>query len=242
MARAVTAGIPASAPAASGLIAHFSIRARILFLTAVLLGSLLASNLYLGWTLWQNARILGEEAQLVSVLKTAQGASKAFGDLKYWLTDLAVSLLTLDEQKADAARDRLLAQLDALQPLEPEVVAAVRPEVAALIDQAMKAVDAYTNNQRVIGNAQMAQARVHVQAVDQRLQTLVDRLETAALAERDLALHAAQQALWVSILVVVLVTISGLALTAIVLRSITSPLSRLVASMTAITGGDLEAP
>jgi signal transduction histidine kinase/CheY-like chemotaxis protein/HAMP domain-containing protein len=224
------------------LIGRFSIRTRILFLTAVLLGSLLASNLYLGWTLWQNARILGEEARLVSVLKTAQGASKEFGDLKYWLTDLAVSLLTLSEQKANAARDRLLAQLDVLQPLEPEVVGAVRPEVTALYDQAMKAVDAYTNDQRVIGNAQMAQARVHVQLVDQRLQSLVDRLEAAAVAGRDLALDAAQRAIWFSIVVMVIVTISGLVLTVVILRSITAPLTRLVDSMTAVTSGDLKAP
>jgi serine phosphatase RsbU (regulator of sigma subunit)/PAS domain-containing protein len=232
---------PALANGGGPIMARFSIRTRLIFLTGVVLASLLASNAYLGWKLSQNARILTEQAEIVSVLTISNGASKAFGDLKYWLADLAVSLLMLAERNAYEARDRLLERLQALEPHAPETVTAVREEAEAMVEQAMRAVDAYTADQRVIGNARMAQARAHIQAVDIRLGTLVGQFEAAALEKRDAALRATQEALWLSLLVATLVTVTGLILTVVVVRSITGPLTHLVDSMSAITGGDLDA-
>ncbi len=219
---------------------RFSIRARLVFLTAVLLACLLGSNAFLSHHLMQNARALEEETELVSVLRTAHGASKAFGDLKYWLTDLAVSLLMLAERNAYAARDRLQAELQELEPHEPQTVAAIRAEVDALMGKALDAVDAYTEDRRIIGNTLMAETRVHIQAVDQALESLVDRLEMAALTHRDAALQSTAEALRLAIVAAVLASIAGLVLTVVVLRSITGPLSRLVGSMGAITRGDLD--
>ncbi len=155
---------------------HFSIRARLIFLAIVLLGILAVTSLYLARELVRDSEALGEQARLVSELKTANDASKHFGDLKFWLTDLAVSLLVRSQQNADAARAALVNDLKALQPLDPDGVALVEREVNALVEQALKAVDAYGNDQRVIGNTLMAQARTHVMTIAAELEHIVDRL------------------------------------------------------------------
>ena len=98
---------------------RFSIPTRLVVLSAVLLAILILSNLYLTRNISEDAAALGEEAELVSVLKTANAASKAFGDLKYWLTDLAISLLIRSEQKANEARAALAAILDRLAVHDP---------------------------------------------------------------------------------------------------------------------------
>jgi hypothetical protein len=97
-----------SKAARPSVMARFSIRTRLIVLAAVLLAALIGSNAYLSRELSENAQTLAEEAEIVSTLTTAHAASRAFGDLKYWLTDLAVSLAALlHDPSAPVARDTL---------------------------------------------------------------------------------------------------------------------------------------
>ncbi|WP_119460029.1 response regulator [Rhodospirillaceae bacterium SYSU D60014] len=219
-----------------------SIPGRLVLVSAILLGFLLASNLYLSERLARNADALAEQARIVSLLTTANAASKAFGDLKYWLTDLAVSLLERSEQQARQAQSRLDGRLVVLQEDYPETVAILRDEVAALMRQALAAVDAYTADQRVVGNALMAQGRSHIERVDEQLAELVNRLELGAFEERDLALRQAQRASKISMIFVGVAAVLSILLTVVVLRSITVPLRQLMTAMSAITDGNLAVP
>jgi hypothetical protein len=155
---------------------RLSITARLVLLSAALLIILVATNVYLNRELKDGADALVAEARYVETLRTASAADKSFGDLKYWLTDLAVSLLNLSEDKARDARRRLDDQLTTLAPYDAAAVAAIRKEVDALMARAFEAVDAYTNDRRVIGNSLMAVARVHISAVDEQLAQMVARL------------------------------------------------------------------
>ena len=68
---------------------HVSIRARLIFLSVLWLVILAASSALLIRELMRHSQSLAEQARLVSIVRTATTASKHFGDLKYWLTDLA---------------------------------------------------------------------------------------------------------------------------------------------------------
>ena len=221
---------------------RFSILARLVFLSAVLLAVLFATNVFLSRQLARDAQILTEEARVVSIIKMANAANRSFGDLKYWLTDLAVSLLVRSENKAREAEAELETHLAGLESYDPETVAFVRQEVDALMEQAIMAVDAYTEDQRVLGNSLMARARTHITAVDERLADLVNRLETEAVARTDATLRATSRAVDLSRIMVVAAVLVGLGLTILVLRSITTPLRKLVGAMTAITEGNLNVP
>lgn len=218
---------------------RFSIFARLVFLSAVLLGELIASNWFLSERLSKNAETVQQQTHVVSALKTANAASKAFGDLKYWLTDLAVSLLMRSERNAYEARDSLYRELRALEPHDSATGAAVRQEVDALIKKAISAVDLYSDDHRVLGNAMMSQTQVHIKAVDERLAALVDRLEAESVARSHEALKSAHGIADTLLLVVIFTVILGGAVTLVVFRSITVPLRRLVGAMAEITGGNL---
>lgn len=219
---------------------RFSILTRLVFLSAVLLVVLVASNWFLGNRLAKNADTVRQQTQVVGTLKTATAASKAFGDLKYWLTDLAVSLLMRSEQNAQEARDRLDRELDILAGYDKETARIVREEVNSLIEKATAAVDAYSNDRRVLGNALMAQTQAHVKTVDDRLAALVDRLQADAVARSDAALESAHGIADALLAVVIGAVIVGGGATFFILQSITVPLRRLVNSMTDITGGNLD--
>src|SRR5262249_48277866 len=154
---------------------------------------------YLTRELARDSGALGSQGRLIAELKTANDASKHFGDLKFWLTDLAVSLLVRSQQNADAAKAALAADLKSLAPLDPDGVATIEREVDALVEQALKAVDAYSNDLRVVGNALMAQARTHVITIDGELDKIVLRLEQQSVALRDDSMANAKQAVDISI-------------------------------------------
>src|SRR6266850_5627710 len=105
---------------------RLSITARLVLLSAALLIILIATNFYVNREFEDGADALVAEARYVETLRNASDAEKSFGDLKYWLTDLAVSLLNLSEEKARDAKRTLDEQLTALEPYDPAAITAIR--------------------------------------------------------------------------------------------------------------------
>ena len=141
--------------------ARLTIRTRLILLASAALLVLIATNCYLTRTLSENSAGMVKAAGLLKGIEQADAARLAFGEMRYWMTDLAVSQLTLSERNAAAARARMEEHLGKLAPWNPERIAAVRSEVAQYDEFADKAVDEYTNDRRVIGNSLLAQARQH---------------------------------------------------------------------------------
>src|SRR5258708_25564772 len=147
-------------------LSQLTIRARLAILSSVLLIVLAGSTGYLTRTLSDEAAATARAADMFGLADQANGARIAFGELRYWNTDLAVSQLTLPEQKAAAARERLDRDLRQIATRKPDQIAKVRAELADYEKLAGQAVDAYTNDQRVIGNTLLAQARPHTLVLD----------------------------------------------------------------------------
>jgi signal transduction histidine kinase/DNA-binding response OmpR family regulator len=225
-------------------LSRLSISARLVMLSSVLLVILLGVSLLLSRGLYNSAEALAEEARYVEVLRTASAAQKSFGDVKYWLTDLAVSLLNLSEERARQARTTFEAQLDALEPIDPSTIAAIRYDLDRVMARSLEAVDAYTEDRRVIGNSTMAQARVHVIAVDERLSQLVDRLGDEAARASAEARQDSAQAVRTSWIIIISASVFALVLTGLVLRSIVVPLGQITGAIRALTAGrtDVELP
>ena len=83
------------------------IRGRLIFIAVVLLAILTVSSTILTRELMRDLQSLADEAQLVQVVQSANEASKHFGDLKYWITDDARTLLAASQRQADAAKAQL---------------------------------------------------------------------------------------------------------------------------------------
>src|SRR5688572_2577283 len=216
---------------------RLSIPARLMLLSAALLIILAATSIYLNRGIKEGADALVAEARYVEILQTASAAEKSFGDLKYWLTDLAVSLLNLSEQKARDAKRQFDAHLTTLEPYDATAVAAIRREVDGLMTRALDAVDAYTDDRRVIGNMLMADARVHVTAVDEQLERMVAGLRAEAARASEAAQLRSAQAVRVSWAIVAAAGLFALSLTVLILRSIVVPLRRIAQAMAALTSG-----
>jgi len=183
-----------------------------------------------------------EAAGLLAGIEQADKAQIAFGEERYWMTDLAVSQLTLSERNAAAARARVEVHLGKLARWHPQRIAAVRSELDQYEGLAAKATDEYTNDRRVVGNSLLAQARQHSLVVDQLLAAIVAKLTDEAVAARERVVADAARATRLSHFVVAAAVLLGVLLTLLLLRSIVVPLRRLGAAMDGLNAGNVDVP
>ncbi len=221
------------------MMSQLSVRARLIILSGALLFTLIFTNLFLTGKLENNSRTVATETELSEVIESATGARIAFGEMRYWLTDLAVSLLTASERNAAAARTRMDGYLEQLAKQKPALVAKVRAERAAFEQSANDAVDKYTNNQRVLGNSLLAQARNHSVKVDELLTGFVDELRGNLTAERQRIIEEVRAATKSTMIADLAILALGVLLTFAILRSIAVPLRELVVTIDGLSTGDL---
>lgn len=221
---------------------RLSIRTRLVILSGALLCMLIATNLFLVRKLENNSTAVAAETELSETIGAAIGARVAFGEMRYWLTDLAVSQLTLSERNAAASRARMDGYLDQLARHKSDVVTAVRAEREAFERSANDAVDKYTNDQRVLGNSLLAQARNHSVKVDERLTDLVNELGGELAAEREQIVEEVRTATKGTIIADFAILGLAVLLTFVILRSIAIPLRELVGAIDGLSAGDLSVP
>ena len=223
-----------------GFLRRLSIRSRLIILAIVLLAAMISGSLFVRMAL-KSAEAAAEAAnRIATIVETTNVVHVAFNDLRYWQTDLAVSLLTLSENNAAAARKRLDEELKVLEGTQPDVARAVREEAARFDSLASQAVDAYTTGDRVIGNAHFAEARQHGVVVDRRLNDLDANLRNQARAARSAILPEFSRAATVSLGLTAAAAAMGALLTFVILRSILNPLREIVAAVQGLTTGETE--
>jgi signal transduction histidine kinase len=221
---------------------HLSIRARLIFLSILLLAILTTSLVLLSRELARDSEALAEEAGYVFIVKNANAANKHFGDLRYWLTDFAETLLSGSQQNAAAAKERLDSDLKEIAEVDPVGVAAIGREVDKLNELAQKAADAFSSDDAAAGRGLLAQAKQHILSVDEEIEKIVERVEQQAVARRDASVRQAKFAVNASTAGGLFALILALSLTALIVHSIVAPLRQVEQGMTAITRGDLDAP
>jgi signal transduction histidine kinase/DNA-binding response OmpR family regulator/HAMP domain-containing protein len=226
-------------PAASGsFLRRFPIKARLVALAIVLLLATTGSSLYMRAALTQ-AQALSENASRIGQsIETVASIHSAFNDLRYWQADLAVSQLVLAESNATEARARLDSGLKTLAATHPDDAHTIADLTAKFDDLAHQAVDAYTDDQRVVGNAHFAEARQVGIEIDKRLKDLQSTLAANAQTARASVLKQFNSATQVALALTALAILVGAVLTYVILRSIIKPLGEIVGAVRGLIAGD----
>ena len=221
-----------------------SVALRIASLSALLLGALVVSIAIMAWDLLETQRRMDRASELFHRLQVAADAQHHFDEVRYWMADLSVSLLTLSERRAREALELLQADLDRIEGFAPEASASIGQEATAYFERALGAADAYTTENRVIGNSHLAAARLHSDAVAETLSALIDQLERESEAARAQAGAAARSSVIRAGIAAAVIVLGGSVLTVLVLRSILQPLGRIDRAMAGLSAGapDVDLP
>jgi methyl-accepting chemotaxis protein len=136
-------------------------------------------------TLQQEAELLGQQAQLVEKRRLINATIAAFSDWRYWLYDLQVSWLNESESNADAAKARLTELLGQLSN-DGQLTGTLQPMMENFGTKMLSAVDAYIDNNRVLGNSLVAEARKEGGNIDRQLNELLQKTadQTTLVAQK----------------------------------------------------------
>ena len=218
---------------------HFSLRARLLVLSTVLVAILAGTTIYVAAKLAANSRAVAHVTELAKLINLVHDVQVVFGEYRYWVTDLAVSLLNQSEQNAKERLLRLTSKLDEFGRARPELAAELKKELAQFELYAARAVEQYTDDRRVVGNTMLARARQHSIVIEQKLSQVASELNDEAAAERAQVIEDVTETTRVILLTALGAIVLGFIITLIVLRSISRPLAEVVDAMGALTTGNL---
>ena len=223
---------------------RLTIRAKLLLMSGILMLALVGTNLFMRSQLVAGSDALGLQTRLHDMVRVANSALRESGELKYWLTDLEVTWLNESETKAEEARAALDQHLQELSAIASEEVEKIKAHVATFVERSLEAVDAYVDENRVLGNSLVAQGRESIEIVDRSLVAIVDDLVQKATAAETAAGEGAEQATGLSLIVMFGAGLISVLLTWLALRSIVTPIKKMVIAMTEVSQGktDVEVP
>ncbi|MBL4905963.1 MAG: HAMP domain-containing protein, partial [Sneathiella sp.] len=217
-----------------------TIKAKLVGLSVLMLLFLIGTSLFLRNYIVEGSQSREYQVELQALVEKTIVVSENFGDLKYWMTDLEVSWLNESEENADLAREQLSQNLIPLEQLYPDEVANIRTHTETFVSYSLEAVDAYVDENRVLGNSLASKARAEIVSVNLAMDSIFKDANDKALVSRTTATEQEQTALTASAAVVVFAVVVIALITFFITRSITKPLSQMTKAMTDLANGDFQ--
>ncbi len=173
-----------------------SIGVRIIAFTAIFAGVIFVALSYLAVALSGSAELSRKQSDLVTIqrealqqqtiklvrqkevserLRRVTELNRKFSENRYWLADLSVSWLNESESNAESAMEdmqKLLAQIE-----DSKLANSISERTNRFNEKMLEAVDSYVDENRVLGNSLMAEARRLGLTIDNDLIKLAESLQ-----------------------------------------------------------------
>lgn len=218
-----------------------SIRARLIIVSALLLLALVGTNAFLLREVRDQQNLISKQLETSHLLERLDQANLEFGELRYWLTDMSLSLLTLSERKARASQQRLEETLKSLAEMRPILAKELQVATSEIVQNSLKAVDLYGAGERIRGNRAMAIARNKKEAVAARLNKVTSQVEEILAKDAEAVLMTSMQRFDQALLAIGVLTMLSILMTVFLLRSIVKPLRELRAVAQEMINGNTSA-
>ena len=215
-----------------------TIKVKLIVLSTLLLVFLLSTNILMRAQLVRSSSALEQQNGIFSEVQVASNALKSFGDLKFWLTDLQVSWLNESEDEAEIAREQLETLLKQLENSYRKEIGQIRERVAFFADRSIKAVDAYVDENRVLGNSLAATSRDDIKFIDDTLMGIFNDLKNRAQSDANSAVSATDTAVIAMTIVLLAALAIGALITIYVILSTVKPITSMTTAMASLAAGD----
>lgn len=212
-----------------------------IFLINGLITLLMAASLfYIFHTLGKSTVAIERQQKALSHLELVSSVSDKFAEMRYWMVDLSLSWQNESEDNATVAKEQLYKLFLQLEKTDKKLVQSLRPKLESFAETMMKSVDAYVDENRVLGNSLVSEGRNDSRFIEEKLTKLLSTAQAIASEEGNKVIEGN---IWIrnmSLILIVFATILGAILSLAFARSITTPLRSLLTSMNGIAAGDLK--
>ncbi len=211
-----------------------------MLLNGLIVLMLVGSLFYIQMQLGEATKVIEEQKAMINDLQTVSNAGAVFSKMRYWMADLAVSWQNEAEDSALAEKAKLEKILKGMKKSHPKEVSSVHKNLELFFTAMMSSVDAYIDENRVLGNSLVAEGRESGEAISKSFNTLMLSAKKAA-DEAGAEVMAANSAIQTLCYILMLVgVVVGLVFSLIFSRSLTVSLKSLIDSMGAIAEGNLK--
>ena len=211
-----------------------------MLLNGLIVLMLVGSLYYIQSQLGEATKIIEEQGIMINQLQTVSNAGAVFSKMRYWMTDLAASWQNEAENNAMAAKAELEKMLQTMQKSNPKVVASVTKNLEAFSTAMMSSVDAYIDENRVLGNSLVSKGRESGEAISQSLNKLMVFAKKAADEAGSKVKDANSAIQSLCFILILMGVVVGLTISILFSRSLTASLKSLIAAMGGIAEGDLK--
>ena len=201
---------------------------------------LAGSLLYIFNELGQANVVIQKQKDSLKTFELVSDASQNFSLLRYWITDLAVSWQNEDEDKAFAAKAKLEKTLLELKKMDPALIARLESRVDSFTNSMMASVDAYIDENRVVGNSLVAEGRNDSQFIEKELTSLLLKAQINVDSAGEQVVKANSNIRNMSIILIVIAVSLGAVLSVLFSRNIARRLKSVMVPMKAIAAGDIK--
>jgi len=199
------------------------------------------------------SEVIDHQAQALTRLALTNEAAFTFSQMQYWLVDLSVSLLNESEDNANANQAKLETLFARLETTDPQLVDSLRLKGSKYFETMISAVDAYADDNRVLGNSLIGESRRLAATIEQQLSALLTEVSgitddasekivktNEAVVNKNLAVIENNDAiLRMSMILPVVAVIVGFFVAFFTTRSIVGPVKAMAARAKEIAAGDL---
>ncbi len=204
------------------------IGSKIIATNGVILTIMTVAMIFMHGKLTDQAAIIEDQALTLNQLETVYAVDKSISAVSYWYTDLAVSLLNESEDNANmyiAQTDSLLSVLETAYPQKAQEVKKLLGSYAEVM---LVATDAYADDNRVLGNARIAEGRGTALKIKEIIDGLARDSDEAA-RQAGMKVFESIKSIEIFLIVLVLSVIAiGIFISWYSARSITRPLKKVV--------------
>jgi len=221
-----------------------TIKVKLIGLSLLLLLFLVGTNAFMRTGLVSGNAALQSQNSFYSQVELASETLRAFGELKYWLTDLEVSWLNESEENAELEREKLNGLLVQLEGNYPDEVAEIREKVESFVTLSIEAVDAYVDENRVLGNSLVSKARGEIVVITGILTGIFEERNEQAQRLSAQTVTSAENTITMSTIALIVALLITSIATFFVIKSIVGPLTDMTEAMGLLAEGkdDVEVP
>lgn len=162
-----------------------------------------------------------------------------FGEVRYWVLDLAVSWLNESEDKLEEHAEALRTLLVDLAVDEPALADELQHSLEEYIEINLEAVDSYVDGNRVQGNSLVSRGRALASSKNDEIQILLKDLDNKVNLSGEKIVNANEVLINIVIGAAIMVLLIGVASAFGLAHLITTPLTYAVAIAERIATGDL---
>jgi methyl-accepting chemotaxis protein len=216
-----------------------NIGGKLLSLNGLIILLLAGSLLYIYFELNNGTHKIEEQSAALGRMDTISSIAKNFSELRYWLVDLSLSWQNESEDNANAAKEKLDKLLKRIEKTDSKLAKFIGSNSQRFFDLMMESVDSYVDENRVLGNSQVAEGRRISDEIDQRLSKIIKASKIEAEKANKKVIDGNITMRNLALILIVSATLIGVILTVLFSRSITGPLRAIIQSMDGIAAGNL---